>query len=79
MSHVELHLRRVIEEHITTLLNFPSNMFSAAIADNTTADQEGRILRLKAYTADQIEALEKLSKLVSELHTAVALRGHEAI
>lgn len=75
MSNVDLHLRRVVEEHITTLLNFPSNIYNAAIAESTMVDQEGRILRLKAHTADQLEAFDKLTKLVCELHIAAVLKG----
>ena len=73
-ENVDLHLKRVIEEHITTLVNFPSSVFGAAVASNTRSDQEAAFLRLKAHTADQIEALESLTKLVSQLHVASSLR-----
>ena len=72
-ENVEMHLRRVIDEHITTLLNFPANAFGSLIAGSTLAEQEAAILRVKCHTADSLDAIQKLSKLVSELHVASSL------
>jgi hypothetical protein len=70
----EMHLRRVIDEHITTLLNFPANAYGSMITGATLPEQEAAILRLKCYTSDTIEACDKLGKLVSELHIASSLK-----
>jgi len=70
---VEMHLRRVIDEHITTLLNFPANMFGSLISGTTLSEQEASILRLKCHTSDSIDACNKLGKLICELHIASAL------
>ena len=72
-DNVEMHLRRVIDEHITTLLNFPASAYSSVITGSSLAEQESSVLRLKCHTADTIDACDKLGKLVSELHIASAL------
>ena len=72
-ENVEMHLKRVIDEHITTLLNFPASVYSSLIAGATLAEQEASVLKLKCHTADTIDACDKLGKLVSELHIASAL------
>ena len=72
-DNVELHLRRVVDEHISTLINFPANIYSSLIASSNLAEPRAAIPPAKSHTADSIDACEKLCKLVSELHIASSL------
>lgn len=71
----ELHVRRLIDEHVTTLLNFPVNLFNSCIAGVLRSEQEARLIRVQAVTVDALEALNQLSKLSGELKVAAVVKN----
>ncbi len=75
MTLDELHVRRLIDEHITTLLNFPVNLFNGCIAGPLRSEQEAKLLRVGAVTHDALEALDQLTKLSGELSVASAVKS----
>jgi hypothetical protein len=70
----ELHVRRLIDEHVTTLLNFPVNLFNGCIAGVLRSEQEIRAIRVQAVTMDAFEALDQLTKLSGELKVAAVVK-----
>jgi hypothetical protein len=67
-------LSRFVEEHITTLLSFPSNFYNSSLGNNLPSSLIAKELRKKAVTLDALDAAEKLAILCRDLEIATKLR-----